>query len=63
MTGADFSYLGDIVFSAFRAYALTDRNRCLAFVVFILVASFLIPDIVSHRDICAATPKSDTMAV
>ncbi|TFK84803.1 hypothetical protein K466DRAFT_212507 [Polyporus arcularius HHB13444] len=41
-------YLSWAVFSAFRAYALTDRNRCLTIVVFILVASFLVPDVYEY---------------
>ncbi|RDX40955.1 hypothetical protein OH76DRAFT_277169 [Lentinus brumalis] len=41
-------YLSWAVFSAFRVYALTDRNRCLAIVVFILVASFLVPNIYEY---------------
>ncbi|TFK84810.1 hypothetical protein K466DRAFT_495941, partial [Polyporus arcularius HHB13444] len=37
------------LFSAFRAYALTDHNLWLATLVFILNATFLVPDIVSSN--------------
>ncbi|KAI0713052.1 hypothetical protein C8T65DRAFT_829112 [Cerioporus squamosus] len=38
-------YLSWAVFSAFRVYALTDCNKCLATLVFILHATFLVPDV------------------